>query len=146
VPPLWVFCVYKQVADPGDVMIQKQGFSIVDTHEPAFAMSFAFGFQVMIHPNRNQIFLEGRHREVRRFVSPGLHHIKLVSGHCGMSRHDRHTLTWFGSVPPGLATIICHRKAFKTTIYWERYPRAATKWWRRGQCWSILRLDDWHAF
>ncbi len=37
------------------------------------------------HPYKNQIFLVGRHQGVRRFVSPGLHYIKSVtgSGHCG---------------------------------------------------------------
>jgi hypothetical protein len=30
--------VYIKVADSGGVVIQEQGFSIVDTHEPAIAM------------------------------------------------------------------------------------------------------------
>ena len=29
--------MYKKVADSGDVVIEKQGFSIVDIHEPALA-------------------------------------------------------------------------------------------------------------
>jgi hypothetical protein len=36
--PLWVFCVYNKDADSGDVVTQEQGFSIVDTHEPAIAI------------------------------------------------------------------------------------------------------------
>ncbi len=35
---LRVFPVYKKVADSGNLVIQRQGFSIVDTHEPAIAM------------------------------------------------------------------------------------------------------------
>ena len=30
--------MYKEVADSDDVVTQEQGFSIVDTHEPATAM------------------------------------------------------------------------------------------------------------
>jgi hypothetical protein len=33
-----VFGVYKKVGDLGDVVISEQGFSIVDTHEPAIAI------------------------------------------------------------------------------------------------------------
>jgi len=36
--PLWGFAVYNKVAGLGDVVTEGQGFSIVDTHEPAFAM------------------------------------------------------------------------------------------------------------
>ena len=35
---LVVFRVHIQVADSGDEVIEKQGFPIVDTHGPAFAM------------------------------------------------------------------------------------------------------------
>jgi hypothetical protein len=34
-----VFWVCKKVGDSGDVVIEKQGFSIVDTHELEIAMS-----------------------------------------------------------------------------------------------------------
>ncbi len=80
---LRVFCVYKLIADSGDVEIEKPGFSIVDTREPAIAMPLSrFCVQVMDSPPyKNQIFLAGRHQGVRRFVSPGLHHIKSVSSH-----------------------------------------------------------------
>jgi hypothetical protein len=72
--------VYSKVSDSGDVVIQKQGFSIVDTHEPAIAMPLSpIWFHMMnTYRYKNQIFLVGRHQEVRRFVSPGLHHIKSV--------------------------------------------------------------------
>ncbi len=65
--------------------MQKQCFSIVDTHEPAIAMPLSpFWVQVMeSYPRKNKIFLVGRHQGVRRFVSPRLYHIKSVSGHCG---------------------------------------------------------------
>jgi hypothetical protein len=73
---LWVFWVYKGVADSGDAVIQEQGFSIIDTREPAIAMPVPVCFHPMdLHPHRNQIFLVGRHQEVRQFTSPGLHHI-----------------------------------------------------------------------
>ncbi len=35
---LRVFWVYKLVADSGDVVIQRQCFSVVDIHEPAISM------------------------------------------------------------------------------------------------------------
>jgi len=77
--------MYKKVADSGRVVIQRQGFSIVDTHEPAIAMPLSPTFLHMMesYSYKNEIYLEGRHQGVRRFVSPGLHHIKSVSSHCG---------------------------------------------------------------
>ena len=127
-----MFRVYNKVADSGDVVIEKRGFSIVDTHEPAIArppLSFCL-HTIDSHPHRNQIFLVGRHLEVRQFVSPGLHHIMSVSNRSGMSRNERHTLTSFGSFPPSLATILSHQQAFRMVIYWDRYPVAARKQWR----------------
>jgi hypothetical protein len=127
--PLRVFRVYNKVADSGDVVIQKQDLSIFDTHEPATAVPPSpFGFKCIrwthhsSYPHRNQIFLVGRHQEVRRFVSPGLHHIKSVSSHCGMSHNERHTSIVFGSFLPSPATILCHQQAFRTVIEWCRYP------------------------
>ena len=74
--PLRVFWVYKQVAGSGDVVIEEQRFSIFNTHEPAVTMplsSLWICLQTMdTHSCRNQIFLEGGRRGVRRFVSPGL--------------------------------------------------------------------------
>jgi hypothetical protein len=86
--PVQVCWVNKKVADPDDVVIEKRGFSIVDTHEPAIAMPLLpFSLHpIDSNPHRTQKFLVGRHQEVRRFVSPCLHHITLVSSHCGMSR------------------------------------------------------------
>src|SRR6266436_4798802 len=84
--PLRVFWVYKLVADSGNVEIQRQRVSIVDTHEPVTAMPLSPSCLHMIdpHPCKNQIFLVGRHQGVRRFVSPGLHHIKsaVIVGRC----------------------------------------------------------------
>src|SRR6266436_8428104 len=82
--PLRVFGVYKLVADSGDVLIQRRRFSIVDTHEPPVAMLLSSSCfrKRKSYPYKNQIFLVGRHQGVRRFVSPGLHHIKSVSSHC----------------------------------------------------------------
>jgi hypothetical protein len=91
---LRVFLVYSKVAHSGDVAIQEQGLSIFDTYEPAIAMPLPLVFVHTMdsYPHRNQIFTVGRHREVRRFVSPGLHHITSES-HCEMSwlRKERHT-------------------------------------------------------
>src|SRR6266481_4634606 len=82
--PLREFLVYKPVADSSDVVIRRRGFSIVGTHEPAIAMPPPSSclHTVLFYPQRNQIYLVGRHQGVRRFVSPGLHHIKSVSSHC----------------------------------------------------------------
>src|SRR6266404_1829955 len=82
---LRVFWMYKLVADSGEVVIQKQGFSIVGTHEPAIAMPLSpFCLQIMeSYSYKNQIFPVRRHQGVRQFVSPGLHHIKSASSHCG---------------------------------------------------------------
>ena len=78
------------VANPGDVVIQEQGLSIFGTHEPAIAMPSPLAF---VHttdscPDRNQIFRVGRHRKVRQFVPPGLHHIALVSRRRGRAKED----------------------------------------------------------
>jgi hypothetical protein len=116
--------VYNKVADSDDVVIEKLGFSIVDTHEPAIAMPLCVFFHIVYMEYKNEIFLVGRHQGVRRFVLPGLHHIKSVSSRCGMSRSNER----FTSTSP--ATIICHQQAFKMVIYWGRYPRAVRKWWR----------------
>ena len=74
--PLREFLVYKPVADSSDVVIRRRGFSIVGTHEPAIAMPppSSYLHTVLFYPQRNQIYLVGRHQGVRRFVSPGLHH------------------------------------------------------------------------
>jgi hypothetical protein len=39
--------VYKKVADSGDVVIEKLGFSIVDTHEPVIAIALSVFFRVV---------------------------------------------------------------------------------------------------
>ena len=85
--PLRVFLVYNKVADLNDVVIENRGVSIVDTHEPAIAMPLSpFCLHTAwldSYPHRNQIFLVGRHREVRPFALPGLHRIMSVSSHGG---------------------------------------------------------------
>jgi hypothetical protein len=77
--------VYNKVADSVDAVIERLGFSIVDTHEPAIAIPLSLFFHMVDMNYKNEIFLVGRHQGVRRFVSPGLHmhHIKPVSSHCG---------------------------------------------------------------
>jgi len=80
---MWrVFWVYKKVAGSGGVVIQERGFSMFDTHEPAIAMPLSpYSLDAMnLYPHRNQIFLVGRHQEVRRFAtSPELHHASQQS-------------------------------------------------------------------
>ena len=85
--PLPVFWVYNKVGDSGDVAIQKQGISIADIHEPVFAISLSsLSYTMNSSPHRNQISLVGRHREVCRFVSLGLHRIATVRQHIVSSR------------------------------------------------------------
>jgi hypothetical protein len=109
--------VCSKAADSDDVVIEKLGFSIVDTHEPAIAIPLSLFLHMVDLEYKNEIFLVGRHQGVRRFVSPGLHHIKSVSSHCGMSRNERFTSTSFGSFLPSPATIFCHQQAFKMVVY-----------------------------
>ena len=126
--PLWVFCVYKKVADSDDVVIQKLGLSTVGIRVPAIAMLLSPWFWLHMWPYsyRNQIFQVGHHQGVRRFVSPGLHHIMPVScSHCGMSPNERHTMTSFGLFPPSLAVILCHQQTLRTAVDWDWYPRVA---------------------
>ena len=80
---LRVFGVYNKVAVSGDVAIEKQDLSTVDTHGPATAMHVHAILQKEsdIRSYRNRIFPVGRHQEVCQFVSPGLHHIISVSRH-----------------------------------------------------------------
>jgi hypothetical protein len=82
--PSQVFQVCKTVANSSDVVIQKRGFAIVDTHVPAIAISLSPVLYVHMQPRRNRILLGGRHQGARRFVSPGLHRIELASRPCGM--------------------------------------------------------------
>jgi hypothetical protein len=86
--------MYNKVGDSGDVVIEKQGFSIVDIHEPALAMPLSPFCLHEIEPfsDRNQIFLVGHDQEVRRFDSPGLHHITPVSNYCEMSHNDHDSI------------------------------------------------------
>ena len=61
--------MYNEVANSGDVVIQKRGISIVDTHGSAIATLLCHVPE--IEPYRSRIFPVGRHQEVRRFVSSG---------------------------------------------------------------------------
>jgi hypothetical protein len=70
-----------EVSDSGDVIIQEQGFSIVDPHVPALFISLSGLLNSSLGPHRNQILLVGHHRPggVRRLISPGLRPIKSRS-------------------------------------------------------------------
>jgi hypothetical protein len=110
---LRVFGVNNEAGDSGDVVIEKQGFSIVDTHEPAIAKSLSPFFSETIdsYTHSGQIFPIERRQEVRRFGSPGLRHITLVSNHHGMSRNERHTSILFGSILSSPVTTLFHHKS-----------------------------------
>ena len=113
-------------------MIQKQCVAIFDTHELANAISLRL---LLYHganvPScRSQIFLVGRRQGVRRFVSPGLHYIKVSKQSLQDVHIERHASTSFGSILPSLAMILCHMHALRTSFYYNRCPRAARKWWR----------------
>ena len=49
---------------------------------------------------------------------------------------ERHTSILFSSflraqIPQAAKILIpCHQQALRMVIYWDRYPRAAMKWWR----------------
>ena len=125
--------MYKKVADSSDVVIQRQGFSIFDTHEPVNAMSpplFLCHKANVCSSCRNQIFPVGHHQGVRRFVSPGLHHTKVNKCHCRMLHVERHTSASFGSFIPSLVAILCHLHALRMVFHYDRCSRAARKWWR----------------
>ena len=100
------------------MVIQKQRFFIVDTHEPAITMPLSplclhVGL-INAYPYKNQIFQVGHHQGVRHpFVLPGLHITKLVSCHCRILYHAPHT---------------------STVIY-----RDDQKWWSEGSAggWSL---------
>ena len=62
-----MYWLYSEVADPGDVVTQKQRVAIFDTHAPAFATPLP-----MLHAHRNQIF-RGEQRRGARRLSLGLH-------------------------------------------------------------------------
>ena len=83
-----MFWLYNTVADLSDVVIQKQGLSIVDTRVPAIAMTLSSllylgrwtiprsNLDLDIRPHGNQILLRRRHREARRLQPPDLHRIE----------------------------------------------------------------------
>ncbi len=78
---LQVFRLYKKDADSSDVVIQKQGFSTVDTRVPAVATTLFLSSQMGrspsqgnldTKPHRNQIFPGGRRQGALRLLLPGL--------------------------------------------------------------------------
>jgi hypothetical protein len=71
------------VADRGDVVMKKQGLSIVDTRVPAIATTLSsLSHQNKINPDidprphRSRILLGGRHLGGRGLLPPGLHRIE----------------------------------------------------------------------
>jgi hypothetical protein len=62
-----LFWVCSEVAVSDDVVTQKQGFAIFYTRVPAHTTRLT-----VLHPYKNQIFLEGEHRGAS-LRSPGLH-------------------------------------------------------------------------
>ena len=129
-PSLQVFRSYKKVADSGDVVIQKQGFSTVDTRVPAIATTLFLFSQIGLRspprgnldtqPHRNQIFLRGRRQGALRFLLPGLLCIKSANSLSGMMQSKRRTSIM----------IVCHQRAFEMPIYWDGRARKTRKRWR----------------
>ena len=79
--------MYNKVADSGDVLIQKQRSSIVDTHEPVIAIPLPPSYPQMASPHKSQISPIGHRQGEHRSVSFGLHHVNSVStavGYCIM--------------------------------------------------------------
>ena len=85
----------KQVADLGDVAIQKEGFSIVDTRVPAIATHLS--------------------------LSPGLHCVTLASSRRGMFRNKKTYLDIAWDLGPDAWTLSesddCLQRAFEMTIH-----------------------------
>ena len=85
--PSWVFWPYKIVADPGDMVIQKRCFTIVDKHAPVNATH-----ESVLHPHRNQILaIEPRQGECQLML-PGLYRAESVSIRFGVMCKGRTTL------------------------------------------------------
>jgi hypothetical protein len=138
--------VCNKVADSGDAVIEKQGFSIFDRHGSAVAMPLRSFFLRMTDTSscRNQILVVGRHQEVRRFVSSGLHHITSVSHGCRAMRKTYIDFLWFVSSEPGDDSVPS-ASLFRAVIrvYWDRYLGVAGKWWRgeeggNGIWWELM--------
>jgi len=81
---------YKEVADSGGVVIQRQGFSTVDIRVLAIATNLPLfsHFGLRIHRNverrlrlhRNQKSIGGLHQEARRLLPPDLHRVESACG------------------------------------------------------------------
>jgi hypothetical protein len=68
--------LYKEAADLGDVVIQKQHFAIADTRGRVTPMLVSFHLNTdIVHENENQIFGVGHHQGGRQLISLGLHRI-----------------------------------------------------------------------
>lgn len=88
-----VFGACKQVAALGDVVTQKEGFSIVDTRVLAIATLLS----LELHPHRSRILLVGHHQGECQLLSPGLHCITLAGSRCGMFGNKKRTSALLGS-------------------------------------------------
>ncbi len=93
---LQVFRLYKKDADSSDVVIQKQGFSTVDTRVPAVATTLFLSSQMGrspfqenldTKPHRNQIFPGGRRQGALRLLLPGLLCVRSASSLSGMMQN-----------------------------------------------------------
>ena len=82
--------MYSTAADPGDVVIQKQHFAIVDTRGRVTATPVSvLPNSDIVHEDKNEILGIGHHPGGRRLISPGLHRIKSVSSRRGILREGR---------------------------------------------------------
>ena len=122
---------YKEVADSGGVVIQRQGFSTVDIRVLAIATNLPLfsHFGLRIHRNverrlrlhRNQKSIGGLHQEARRLLPPDLHRIESASS-LWRKMHNKKLTSIVG-----VCTIISHQRVFEVSIYcqWDRLSREA---------------------
>jgi hypothetical protein len=78
--------MYRQAADPDNVVIQKRYFANADIRVPVTARPFPFLLQGSRHTHRNGMFLVGHHRRAYQLILSGLHRIESVSSRCGMCK------------------------------------------------------------
>ena len=145
---LQIFRVSKKFAGSADVVIRKQGISIVDTRVPAIAItrpSISYmgcrnlphrnlDFDILAHGN--QIFLGGRRLGGHRLLTPDLHRTESASSHYEMIPVHKKRLTLI----MGMCEIFCHQRAFEIPIYWGQRARED---WKQGEAAVVLGYDHY---
>jgi hypothetical protein len=118
--PLQVFWVYNKVAGLGDVVIEKQGFSIVDTHGPAIPMPLSPVLSVLYADRLICMHIEIKHSYkdvIRKYVdSFHLAYITsrksaVIAGYRCCIYNESDTSTLFYLFLLSLETISFHQQA-----------------------------------